>query len=178
VVCISNSWSFCSILTGLVALSENSCYPLRTGYATRAPGQNITNGCHGVSCVRRCIVRFIFYQYLFKVLHFVLIQDDFREGIHAKYHYLICGVKGDFTRNLVLNPPTHLWTRQLKVRLVIMTSMRPYRSLRSLPGSRTRPLFIAEGSTCAQVQELAQPFPRAFKCVNFHDFPMSQPPLD
>ena len=40
------------------------------------------------------------------------------EGKHAKYHYLICGVQGDFTRELVINPPTHLWTRQLKVRNV------------------------------------------------------------
>ena len=39
-----------------------------------------------------------------------------REGTHAKYHYLICGVQGDFTRSLVNDPPTHLWTRQLKVR--------------------------------------------------------------
>lgn len=38
-----------------------------------------------------------------------------REGTHAKYHYLICGVQGDFTRSLVNDPPTHIWTRQLKV---------------------------------------------------------------
>ena len=38
------------------------------------------------------------------------------EGKHAKYHYLICGVQGDFTKELVDNPPTRLWTRQLKVR--------------------------------------------------------------
>jgi len=37
------------------------------------------------------------------------------EGKHAKYHYLICGVQGDFTKGLVNDPPTHLWTRQLKV---------------------------------------------------------------
>jgi hypothetical protein len=37
------------------------------------------------------------------------------EGKHAQYHYLVCGVQGDFTRDLVNNPPTHLWTRQLKV---------------------------------------------------------------
>lgn len=36
------------------------------------------------------------------------------EGTHTKCHYLICGVKGDFTRSLVRNPPTHIWTRQLK----------------------------------------------------------------
>ena len=40
------------------------------------------------------------------------------EGTHAKYHYLICGVQGDFTRSLVNDPPTHVWTRQLKVCLV------------------------------------------------------------
>ena len=40
-----------------------------------------------------------------------------REGTHAKYHYLICGVQGDFTRSLVNDPPTYLWTRQLKVSL-------------------------------------------------------------
>ena len=39
----------------------------------------------------------------------------YREGQHAKEHYLICGVQGDFTRSLVKDPPTHLWTRQLKV---------------------------------------------------------------
>ncbi|KAI0002181.1 hypothetical protein BJV74DRAFT_817529 [Russula compacta] len=44
------------------------------------------------------------------------------EGTHAKYHYLVCGVQGDFTRNLVLNPPTHLWTRQLKFAGVSNTS--------------------------------------------------------
>ncbi|KAH9050945.1 hypothetical protein EDB83DRAFT_2507205 [Lactarius deliciosus] len=36
------------------------------------------------------------------------------EGTHASHHYLICGVQGDFTRKLVHDPPTHLWTRQLK----------------------------------------------------------------
>ena len=38
------------------------------------------------------------------------------EGKHTNRHYLICGVQGDFTKGLVDNPPTHLWTRQLKVR--------------------------------------------------------------
>ena len=38
------------------------------------------------------------------------------EGKHSNRHYLICGVQGDFTKGLVDNPPTHLWTRQLKVR--------------------------------------------------------------
>ena len=38
------------------------------------------------------------------------------EGKHAECHYLVCGVQGDFTEGLVNDPPTHLWTRQLKVR--------------------------------------------------------------
>lgn len=38
-----------------------------------------------------------------------------REGRHAKEHFLICGVQGDFTQSLVKDPPTHLWTRELKV---------------------------------------------------------------
>lgn len=42
-------------------------------------------------------------------------QFHIREGQHAKEHYLICGVQGDFTQSLVKDPPTHLWTRQLKV---------------------------------------------------------------
>ena len=36
------------------------------------------------------------------------------EGRHSPYHYMICGVQGDFTRNLVAKPPTSLWTRELK----------------------------------------------------------------
>lgn len=40
---------------------------------------------------------------------------DYREGTHAKYHYMICGVQGDFTRSLVNDPPRTLWTRELKV---------------------------------------------------------------
>lgn len=36
------------------------------------------------------------------------------EGRKATHHYMICGVQGDFTRNLVTNPPKTVWTRQLK----------------------------------------------------------------
>lgn len=43
------------------------------------------------------------------------------EGTHAKYHYMICGVQGDFTRSLVNDPPKTLWTRELKVRRRIQT---------------------------------------------------------
>ncbi|KAF8345989.1 hypothetical protein F5887DRAFT_145088 [Amanita rubescens] len=36
------------------------------------------------------------------------------EGKDSKEHYLICGVQGDFTKGLVDDPPTHIWTRELK----------------------------------------------------------------
>ncbi len=52
----------------------------------------------------------------YRCVELLVLNYFCREGTHAKYHYLICGVKGDFTRSLVLDPPTHLWTRQLKVR--------------------------------------------------------------
>ncbi|KAF7791249.1 hypothetical protein EIP86_002263 [Pleurotus ostreatoroseus] len=43
------------------------------------------------------------------------------EGPHAKYHYMICGVQGDFTRSLVNDPPRTLWTRELKVGVIYST---------------------------------------------------------
>lgn len=36
------------------------------------------------------------------------------EGRHSPYHYMICGVQGDFTKELVANPPKAVWTRELK----------------------------------------------------------------
>jgi hypothetical protein len=48
----------------------------------------------------------------------VLVPPCYREGVHAKEHYLICGVQGDFTQSLVNDPPVHVWTRQLKVRVL------------------------------------------------------------
>ena len=50
-----------------------------------------------------------------------LLIRHFREGPHAKYHYMICGVQGDFTRSLVNDPPRYLWTRELKVRILLPT---------------------------------------------------------
>lgn len=44
----------------------------------------------------------------------------YREGQHSKEHYLICGVQGDFTQSLVKDPPTHLWTRELKVQIFLL----------------------------------------------------------
>jgi hypothetical protein len=36
------------------------------------------------------------------------------EGRNSPHHYMICGVQGDFTKNLVANPPKTVWTRELK----------------------------------------------------------------
>lgn len=68
------------------------------------------------------------------------------EGTHAKYHYLICGVQGDFTRSLVNDPPTHLWTRQLKFAGVSNTSTLYRRGIRLCTGTG----LGAALSTCIQ----------------------------
>ena len=38
------------------------------------------------------------------------------EGIESGCHYMIGGVQGDWTRGIVRDRPTHLWTREMKVR--------------------------------------------------------------
>ena len=68
------------------------------------------------------------------------------EGTHAKYHYLICGVQGDFTRGLVNDPPSHLWTRQLKFAGVSNTSTLYKRGVRVCTGTG----LGAALSTCIQ----------------------------
>jgi len=68
------------------------------------------------------------------------------EGRHADYHYLICGVQGDFTRSLVENPPTTLWTRELKFAGVSNTSSMYKRGIRVCTGTG----LGAALSTCIQ----------------------------
>ncbi|THH33074.1 hypothetical protein EUX98_g1158 [Antrodiella citrinella] len=75
------------------------------------------------------------------------------EGTHAKYHYLICGVQGDFTRSLVNDPPTHLWTRQLKFAGVSNTSTLYKRGIRVCTGTG----LGAALSTCLQSPDCALP---------------------
>ncbi|KAF8201012.1 hypothetical protein BJ912DRAFT_1019923 [Pholiota molesta] len=70
------------------------------------------------------------------------------EGVHAKEHYLICGVQGDFTQSLVDDPPTHLWTRQLKFAGVSNTSTLYKRGIRVCTGTG----LGAALSTCLQVR--------------------------
>ena len=36
------------------------------------------------------------------------------EGRKSGSHYMICGVQGDFTKDLVADPPKTVWTRELK----------------------------------------------------------------
>lgn len=36
------------------------------------------------------------------------------EGLKSPYHYMVCGVQGDFTKGLVADPPKMIWTRELK----------------------------------------------------------------
>ncbi|SJK97853.1 related to non-ribosomal peptide synthetase [Armillaria ostoyae] len=68
------------------------------------------------------------------------------EGVHSKEHFLICGVQGDFTRELVKNPPTTVWTRQLKFAGVSNTSTLYKRGIRVCTGTG----LGAALSTCIQ----------------------------
>jgi hypothetical protein len=36
------------------------------------------------------------------------------EGVNTPYHYMVCGVQGDFTKTLISDPPKTVWTRELK----------------------------------------------------------------
>ncbi|KAJ7662772.1 hypothetical protein DFH06DRAFT_987216 [Mycena polygramma] len=57
------------------------------------------------------------------------------KGRNSNEHYLICGVQGDFTKSLVENPPTHLWTRQLKFAGVSNTTKMYKRGIRVCTGT-------------------------------------------
>ncbi|KAI0294406.1 hypothetical protein BC826DRAFT_1091639 [Russula brevipes] len=72
------------------------------------------------------------------------------EGTHAEHHYLVCGVQGDFTRRLTLNPPTHLWTRQLKFAGISNTSTLYRRGIYICTGSGIGSAL----STCIQVFDM------------------------
>ncbi|KAJ6455800.1 hypothetical protein C8R45DRAFT_588436 [Mycena sanguinolenta] len=68
------------------------------------------------------------------------------EGTHAKYHYMIAGVQGDFTKSLVNDPPKTLWTRELKFAGVSNTSTLYTRGIRICTGTG----IGAALSTCLQ----------------------------
>ena len=66
-------------------------------------------------------------------------------------------MQGDFTRSLVNDPPTHVWTRQLKVSAPECHALRtrvtdaPRPRPRSLQGYRTRPPCTSEASASVPV---------------------------
>lgn len=68
------------------------------------------------------------------------------EGKKSGKHYLVCGVQGDFTKQLVENPPTHIWTREVKVAGVSNTSTLYKRGIRVCTGTG----LGASLSTCLQ----------------------------
>ncbi|EUC53982.1 non-ribosomal peptide synthetase-like protein [Rhizoctonia solani AG-3 Rhs1AP] len=68
------------------------------------------------------------------------------EGTNSPYHYMVCGVQGDFTRGLVEDPPKYLWTRELKFAGVSNTSSLYRRGIRVCTGTG----IGAALSTCIQ----------------------------
>ncbi|KAF2739813.1 hypothetical protein EJ04DRAFT_606499 [Polyplosphaeria fusca] len=68
------------------------------------------------------------------------------EGRKAAHHYMICGVQGDFTKELVANPPKALWTRELKFAGVGHASAMFKRGIRICTGTG----IGAALSTCIQ----------------------------
>ncbi|KAH7370154.1 hypothetical protein BKA65DRAFT_561649 [Rhexocercosporidium sp. MPI-PUGE-AT-0058] len=68
------------------------------------------------------------------------------EGRKSTYHYMICGVQGDFTESLVKNPPKHVWTRELKFAGVGHASAMFKRGIRICTGTG----IGAALSTCIQ----------------------------
>ncbi|KAF2794075.1 hypothetical protein K505DRAFT_242991 [Melanomma pulvis-pyrius CBS 109.77] len=68
------------------------------------------------------------------------------EGRKSEHHYMICGVQGDFTKDLVANPPKTVWTRELKFAGVGHASAMFKRGIRICTGTG----IGAALSTCIQ----------------------------
>ncbi|KFZ08613.1 hypothetical protein V501_05887 [Pseudogymnoascus sp. VKM F-4519 (FW-2642)] len=68
------------------------------------------------------------------------------EGRKSGHHYMICGVQGDFTKDLVMNPPKTVWTRELKFAGVGHASAMFKRGIRICTGTG----IGAALSTCIQ----------------------------
>ncbi|KAE8447518.1 hypothetical protein EG329_010648 [Mollisiaceae sp. DMI_Dod_QoI] len=68
------------------------------------------------------------------------------EGTKSPYHYMICGVQGDFTKSLVVDPPKTVWTRELKFAGVGHASAMFKRGIRICTGTG----IGAALSTCIQ----------------------------
>ena len=156
------------------AVSEGGDPTVREGYAARPHSSDIALHDHGVPCLRDYLVSRHPDHLRIYCAH-TAADANFREGTHAKYHYLICGVQGDFTRSLVNDPPTHIWTRQLKVKMVggrYSTSRfadAPACHDSSLE-CHTRPLFTSEGSVSAPEQASE---PRSQLVSRYDNLPIS-----
>ncbi|KAH8712251.1 hypothetical protein GQ44DRAFT_742499 [Phaeosphaeriaceae sp. PMI808] len=68
------------------------------------------------------------------------------QGRKSTHHYMICGVQGDFTKDLVTNPPKTVWTRELKFAGVGHASAMFKRGIRVCTGTG----IGAALSTCIQ----------------------------
>ncbi|KZV83649.1 hypothetical protein EXIGLDRAFT_307079 [Exidia glandulosa HHB12029] len=68
------------------------------------------------------------------------------ESMYAREHYMICGVQGDFTRGLVNDQPTEIWTRCVRFAGVGNTSVLYRRGIRVCTGTG----LGAALSTCIQ----------------------------
>ncbi|KAL8342015.1 hypothetical protein RB598_003772 [Gaeumannomyces tritici] len=68
------------------------------------------------------------------------------EGRKSTHHYMICGVQGDFTKGLVMDPPKKIWTRELKFAGVGHASAMFKRGIRVCTGTG----IGAALSTCIQ----------------------------
>ncbi|KAF5620411.1 hypothetical protein F25303_12563 [Fusarium sp. NRRL 25303] len=68
------------------------------------------------------------------------------EGIESPYHYMVCGVQGDFTKSILSHPPTTLWTRELKFTGIGHASAMYKRGIRICTGTG----IGAALSTCIQ----------------------------
>ncbi|TAQ87054.1 hypothetical protein B7494_g4623 [Chlorociboria aeruginascens] len=63
------------------------------------------------------------------------------EGRKSPYHYMICGVQGDFTETLVADPPKAVWTRELKFE-ESASVLEPELGQRCPPAFRTQNWFL------------------------------------
>lgn len=91
------------------------------------------------------------------------------EGRESPYHYMICGVQGDFTKGLVSKPPKTVWTRELKFGKVhsltislLNLNVRFTNQYTSQPASVTPPSCFAAGSASVLARASALRCPRAY----------------
>lgn len=70
------------------------------------------------------------------------------ESRKSSCHYMICGVQGDFTKDLVANPPKTLWTRELKFGTLFLPLLSMHVFLTCFSWSRTCLRNVQERNTC------------------------------